>query len=69
MATLSIAIVTYRSDIELLARCLESLPTASDFARRKERLPGISLVLVDNSTNPQIRDKLSELLNTTTNPP
>ena len=69
MATLSIAIVTYRPDIELLARCLKSLHTASEFARRKERLSGISLVLVDNSSNPQIRDKLSELLNTTTNPP
>ena len=69
MATLSIAIVTYRPDIELLARCLESLHTASEFARRKECLSGISLVLLDNSTNPQICDRLSELLYTTTNPP
>jgi len=69
VATLSIAIVTFRPDIELLARCLESLHTAAEFARRKERLSGISLVLVDNSANLQIRDKLSELLNTTTNLP
>ena len=53
----------------MLAQCLESIHTAYGFARRKECLSSISVVLVDNSTNPQTQDKLSELLNTTTNPP
>ena len=69
MATLSIAIVTFRPDITLLSRCLKSLHVASDFARQTEELSDISLVLVDNSTDPQVRDKLNELLNGTTNRP
>ena len=69
MATLSIAIVTYLPDIALLSRCLKSLHAASDFAMRTGELSGISLVLVDNSTNPQTHDKLNELLNGTMNRP
>ena len=63
MATLSIAIVTYLPDIALLSRCLKSLHAASDFAMQTGELSGFSLVLVDNSTNPQTHDKLNELLN------
>ena len=69
MATLSIAIVTYLPDIRLLSRCLVSLQRASDFARQTQELSGNSLVLVDNSTDPKVRNQLNELLNGATNPP
>jgi len=69
MTTLSIAIVTYLPDIALLSRCLKSLHAASDFARQTEELSSTSLLLVDNSTDPQVRNTLNELLEVTINRP
>ena len=62
MATLSIAIVTYRPDKALLTRCLRSLHAAANYAMQKQHLPEIDLKLIDNSTNPQICGNLQGLL-------
>jgi len=68
VTTLAIAIVTYRPDLGLLARCLDSLSAASRLARKTEQLSGASLILIDNSNDPVIFKHLNELLEDTKSP-
>jgi GT2 family glycosyltransferase len=69
VATLSIAIVTYQPEIRQLTLCLKGLHAASGYARETELLSAMNLNLVDNSTDPKIRDKLRELLHDIWNSP
>jgi GT2 family glycosyltransferase len=69
VANLSIAIVTYQPDISMLSRCLQSLRIASDFAVQSAQLSDVELMIIDNSTDPMIQNKLQELVHATWNRP
>ena len=58
MATLSIAIVTYRPDTVLLSRCLWSLGVAIEHATQAKLLSDVELIIIDNSSDSKIYEEL-----------
>jgi GT2 family glycosyltransferase len=62
VATLSISIVTYRPDMDLLSRSMESLGRSLEYAKNAGVISGACLTLIDNSADSRIRDGLAELL-------
>ncbi|MFV0476402.1 MAG: glycosyltransferase family 2 protein [Parahaliea sp.] len=60
--SLSISVVLYNSDLELLARTLVSLHKSLDYARANRWLSAEKIVLVDNASMPAYVDKLRVLL-------
>ena len=61
MATLSIAIVTYKPDTVLLTRCLQSLCVAIEHAAQAKQLSGVELIIIDNSSDPKIHDEIKAI--------
>ncbi len=60
----SVSMVTFHSDIDLLQRTLDGLAQALRYAQEQGSNIGLQLLLVDNSTTPEYRDALGAVLGT-----
>ena len=59
---LSVSIVLFNSPLDLLRRNLQSLLLAARYARESLGLCGVVVDLVDNSIDPEYRERVSEFI-------
>lgn len=60
-SSLTVSIVTYRSDTVLLERCLRKLALAIGAAREQGVVRTVAVAMIDNSEDPKIADEVTRL--------
>src|SRR5437764_15460980 len=60
-SSLTVSVVTYRSDLALLARCLDTLGAAIQFAQQQGVVKSVAVALIDNSEDAAIARDVMEI--------
>ena len=60
-SSLTVSVVTYRSDLALLARCLDTVGRAIDVAQQQEVVRSVAVALIDNSEDASVAREVMEV--------